>query len=163
PSRPIRSSLKRGAFPDIAPLIGPGTRRLSLTWACRITFRAHVRQGPSRQPGRDRHSCDAHVGGARHRQRGGVFRARPRRSARTGPVETVADAAKVIDATVGYPVAIKAAGGGGGKGFRVAESEGELEKAFDGASREGEKFFSDPTVYIERYLPDPRHVEVQVL
>jgi len=81
----------------------------------------------------------------------------------TDPVETVADAAKVIDATVGYPVAIKAAGGGGGKGFRVAESEGELEKAFEGASREGEKFFSDPTVYLERYLPDPRHVEVQVL
>jgi acetyl-CoA/propionyl-CoA carboxylase biotin carboxyl carrier protein len=81
----------------------------------------------------------------------------------TEPVETVADAAKVIDATVGYPVAIKAAGGGGGKGFRVAESEGELEKAFEGASREGEKFFSDPTVYLERYLPDPRHVEVQVL
>jgi acetyl-CoA/propionyl-CoA/long-chain acyl-CoA carboxylase, biotin carboxylase, biotin carboxyl carrier protein len=81
----------------------------------------------------------------------------------TDPVETVADAAKIIDETVGYPVAIKAAGGGGGKGFRVAESEGELEKAFEGASREGEKFFSDPTVYIERYLPDPRHVEVQVL
>jgi acetyl-CoA/propionyl-CoA carboxylase biotin carboxyl carrier protein len=81
----------------------------------------------------------------------------------TDPVETVADAAKVIDETVGYPVAIKAAGGGGGKGFRVAESQDELEKAFEGAAREGEKFFSDPTVYIERYLPDPRHVEVQVL
>jgi acetyl-CoA/propionyl-CoA carboxylase, biotin carboxylase, biotin carboxyl carrier protein len=81
----------------------------------------------------------------------------------TDPVETVADAAKIIDETVGYPVAIKAAGGGGGKGFRVAESESELEKAFEGAAREGEKFFSDPTVYIERYLPDPRHVEVQVL
>jgi acetyl-CoA/propionyl-CoA carboxylase biotin carboxyl carrier protein len=60
-------------------------------------------------------------------------------------------------------VAIKAAGGGGGKGFRVALSEDELEKAFEGAAREGEKFFSDATVYIERYLPDPRHVEVQVL
>jgi acetyl-CoA/propionyl-CoA carboxylase biotin carboxyl carrier protein len=81
----------------------------------------------------------------------------------TEPVESVADAAKVIDETVGYPVAIKAAGGGGGKGFRVAETEDELEKAFEGASREGEKFFSDPTVYVERYLPDPRHVEVQVL
>src|SRR3989440_3161356 len=81
----------------------------------------------------------------------------------TEPVATVEDAAKVIDETIGYPVAIKAAGGGGGKGFRVAESEGELEKAFEGASREGEKFFSDPTVYLERYLPDPRHVEVQVL
>jgi acetyl-CoA/propionyl-CoA carboxylase, biotin carboxylase, biotin carboxyl carrier protein len=81
----------------------------------------------------------------------------------TEPVDTVDDARKVIDDTVGYPVAIKAAGGGGGKGFRVAESEDQLEKAFEGAAREGEKFFSDATVYIERYLPDPRHVEVQVL
>src|SRR3954451_1442122 len=81
----------------------------------------------------------------------------------TDPVETVDDARKVIADSIGYPVAIKAAGGGGGKGFRVAESEDELEKAFEGASREGEKFFSDPTVYVERYLPDPRHVEVQVL
>src|SRR3954467_11253423 len=81
----------------------------------------------------------------------------------TDPVETVEDARKVIADSIGYPVAIKAAGGGGGKGFRVAESEEELEKAFEGASREGEKFFSDPTVYVERYLPDPRHVEVQVL
>jgi acetyl-CoA/propionyl-CoA carboxylase biotin carboxyl carrier protein len=80
----------------------------------------------------------------------------------TDPVETVEDA-KEVAAEVGYPVAFKAAGGGGGKGFRVAESEDDLEGAFEGASREGEKFFSDPTVYIERYLPDPRHVEVQVL
>src|SRR4051794_2205038 len=81
----------------------------------------------------------------------------------TEPVDTVEDAARTIDESVGYPVAIKAAGGGGGKGFRVALEAGELEKAFEGAAREGEKFFSDPTVYIERYLPDPRHVEVQVL
>ena len=81
----------------------------------------------------------------------------------TDPVESVEAARGVIADSVGYPVAIKAAGGGGGKGFRVAESEDELEKAFEGASREGEKFFSDPTVYVERYLPDPRHVEVQVL
>src|SRR5215207_8148652 len=76
----------------------------------------------------------------------------------TEPVASVEDARKVIADSVGYPIAIKAAGGGGGKGFRVAESEDELEKAFEGASREGEKFFSDPTVYVERYLPDPRHV-----
>ena len=75
----------------------------------------------------------------------------------TEPVESVEDARVVIEESVGYPVAIKAAGGGGGKGFRVAESEDELEKAFEGASREGEKFFSDATVYVERYLPDPRH------
>src|SRR5688572_11188697 len=81
----------------------------------------------------------------------------------TDPVADVAAAKKIIDAEIGYPIAVKAAGGGGGKGFRVALSEDELEKAFEGASREGEKFFSDPTVYLERYLPDPRHVEVQVL
>jgi acetyl-CoA/propionyl-CoA carboxylase, biotin carboxylase, biotin carboxyl carrier protein len=81
----------------------------------------------------------------------------------TEVIEDVAAARKVIDKEIGYPVAIKASGGGGGKGFRVALDESELEKAFEGASREGEKFFSDPRVYIERYLPDPRHVEVQVL
>lgn len=81
----------------------------------------------------------------------------------TEPVADVAEAKKIIDDSVGYPVAIKAVGGGGGKGFRVALSEDELEGAFDGAAREGEKFFGDPTVYIERYLPDPRHVELQVL
>ncbi len=81
----------------------------------------------------------------------------------TDPVETVEDARKIIEESIGYPVAIKAAGGGGGKGFRVAGTEDELEDAFAGAAREGEKFFSDATVYVERYLPDPRHVEVQVL
>ncbi len=81
----------------------------------------------------------------------------------TEPVETVADARRIIAESIGYPVAVKAAGGGGGKGFRVALAEDELEAAFEGAAREGEKFFSDATVYLERYLPDPRHVEIQVL
>jgi acetyl-CoA/propionyl-CoA carboxylase biotin carboxyl carrier protein len=81
----------------------------------------------------------------------------------TQPVETVADALRIAKEEVGFPVAVKAAGGGGGKGFRVALSADELEGAFEGSSREGEKFFSDPTVYLERYLHDPRHVEVQVL
>jgi acetyl-CoA/propionyl-CoA carboxylase biotin carboxyl carrier protein len=63
----------------------------------------------------------------------------------------------------GYPVACKAAGGGGGKGFRVAMTPDDLPDAFEGSAREGEKFFGDPRVYIERYLEDPRHVEVQVL
>jgi acetyl-CoA/propionyl-CoA carboxylase biotin carboxyl carrier protein len=80
----------------------------------------------------------------------------------TEPVETVKDARAAIK-EIGYPIAVKAAGGGGGKGFRVALEADELEEAFKGAAREGEKFFSDPTVYLERYLPDPRHVEVQVL
>jgi len=81
----------------------------------------------------------------------------------TDPVEDVEAARKLIDEEIGYPAAIKAAGGGGGKGFRVAMDESELEDAFEGAAREGEKFFSDATVYLERYLPDPRHVEVQIL
>jgi acetyl-CoA/propionyl-CoA carboxylase, biotin carboxylase, biotin carboxyl carrier protein len=81
----------------------------------------------------------------------------------TEPVRTIEDARTVIADTIGYPVAVKAAGGGGGKGFRVALTEDKLADAFEGAAREGEKFFGDATVYLERYLPDPRHVEVQVL
>jgi acetyl-CoA/propionyl-CoA carboxylase biotin carboxyl carrier protein len=81
----------------------------------------------------------------------------------TEAVATVADALKIAKEQIGFPVAVKAAGGGGGKGFRVALTEDELEGAFEGSSREGEKFFSDGTVYLERYLHDPRHVEVQVL
>jgi acetyl-CoA/propionyl-CoA carboxylase biotin carboxyl carrier protein len=80
----------------------------------------------------------------------------------TDPVPDL-DAARTAASEIGYPVAVKAAGGGGGKGFRVALSEDELPGAFEGAAGEGERFFSDPTVYLERYLPDPRHVEVQVL
>ncbi len=80
----------------------------------------------------------------------------------TEPVESL-EAAEQIAVEIGYPVAVKAAGGGGGKGFRVALEPAKLQEAFEGAAREGEKFFSDATVYLERYLPDPRHVEVQVL
>ncbi|MEX2108540.1 MAG: acetyl-CoA carboxylase biotin carboxylase subunit [Solirubrobacterales bacterium] len=80
----------------------------------------------------------------------------------TEPAKDVKAAKKQAE-EAGYPVACKAAGGGGGKGFRVAMTPDELEEAFDGAAREGEKFFSDDRVYVERYLEDPRHVEVQVL
>src|SRR3954464_270394 len=81
----------------------------------------------------------------------------------TEPVETLEDALRIARDEIGFPVAVQAAGGGGGKGFRVALTEDKLQEAFEGAAREGEKFFSDATVYLERYLPDPRHVEVQVL
>jgi acetyl-CoA/propionyl-CoA carboxylase biotin carboxyl carrier protein len=80
----------------------------------------------------------------------------------TEPAADVDAARKQAD-EAGYPVACKAAGGGGGKGFRVALTPDDLEEAFEGAAREGEKFFSDDRVYVERYLEDPRHVEVQVL
>ncbi|HEY5709718.1 MAG TPA: acetyl-CoA carboxylase biotin carboxylase subunit [Solirubrobacterales bacterium] len=73
------------------------------------------------------------------------------------------EAARKQAEEAGYPVACKAAGGGGGKGFRVAMTPDDLEEAFEGSAREGEKFFSDSRVYVERYLEDPRHVEVQVL
>ena len=73
------------------------------------------------------------------------------------------EAARKQAEEAGYPVACKAAGGGGGKGFRVAQTPEDLQEAFEGAGREGEKFFSDDRVYVERYLEDPRHVEVQVL
>ncbi len=79
------------------------------------------------------------------------------------PVPDLGAARRIVDDEIGYPVAVKAAGGGGGKGFRVALKASELKAAFEGAAREGERFFSDATVYLERYLPDPRHVEVQIL
>jgi acetyl-CoA/propionyl-CoA/long-chain acyl-CoA carboxylase, biotin carboxylase, biotin carboxyl carrier protein len=81
----------------------------------------------------------------------------------TAPVKTVAAARKIIAAEIGFPVAVKAAGGGGGKGFRVAGADDQLAEAFEGAAREGKKFFGDATVYLERYLTDPRHIEVQIL
>jgi acetyl-CoA/propionyl-CoA carboxylase biotin carboxyl carrier protein len=81
----------------------------------------------------------------------------------TEAVDTLEDALRIAKDEIGFPVAVKAASGGGGKGFRVALTEDKLQDAFEGASREGEKFFSDGTVYLERYLPDPRHVEVQIL
>jgi len=81
----------------------------------------------------------------------------------TAPVKTVAAARRIIAAEIGFPVAVKAVAGGGGKGLRVAAAAGQLAEAFEGAAREGERFFGDATVYLERYLSDPRHVEVQVL
>jgi acetyl-CoA/propionyl-CoA carboxylase biotin carboxyl carrier protein len=68
-----------------------------------------------------------------------------------------------IAGEIGYPVAIKASAGGGGKGLKIADSQDEVARAFDSARREGEAYFADATVYVERYLEDPRHVEVQVL
>ena len=82
-----------------------------------------------------------------------------------GVTEPVADvgAARPIAEGIGYPVAVKASSGGGGKGFRVALTPDDLDDAFAGAVREGERFFADGAVYLERYLPEPRHVEIQIL
>jgi len=80
----------------------------------------------------------------------------------TEPVTTAADVRALGD-DLGWPLAIKASAGGGGKGLKVVSSPEEVERAFDSAQREGEAYFSDSAVYVERYLEDPRHVEVQVL
>ncbi len=80
----------------------------------------------------------------------------------TEPVESAGEVIRLGD-ELGWPIAIKASAGGGGKGFRVVEDRGEAESAFESARREGEAYFSDPAVYVEKYLRDPRHVEVQIL
>jgi acetyl-CoA carboxylase, biotin carboxylase subunit len=64
---------------------------------------------------------------------------------------------------IGYPVMVKAAAGGGGRGIRVVESEGNLEKAVKEAAREAEAAFGEGAVYLEKFLAEPRHVEVQVM
>ena len=80
----------------------------------------------------------------------------------TEPVST-ADGVRALGDELGWPIAIKASAGGGGKGLKVVSSADEVERAFESARREGEAYFSDSAVYVERYLEDPRHVEVQVL
>jgi acetyl-CoA/propionyl-CoA carboxylase biotin carboxyl carrier protein len=80
----------------------------------------------------------------------------------TKPVGS-ADEVRRLGDGLGWPIAIKASAGGGGKGLKVVRGPGEAERAFESARREGEAYFSDATVYVERYLEDPRHVEVQVL
>ena len=80
----------------------------------------------------------------------------------TEPAES-AEEVKEFGAEHGYPVAIKAEGGGGGRGMKVVESEDEAEAQFDSAKREGEAYFDNDSVYLERYLENPRHIEVQIL
>jgi acetyl-CoA/propionyl-CoA carboxylase biotin carboxyl carrier protein len=80
----------------------------------------------------------------------------------TKPVESAADVGRIGE-EVGWPIAIKASAGGGGRGLKVVQGRSEAERAYEAARREGEAYFSDSTVYVERYLDDPRHVEVQVL
>ncbi|MGB1683744.1 MAG: acetyl-CoA carboxylase biotin carboxylase subunit [Candidatus Puniceispirillaceae bacterium] len=79
-----------------------------------------------------------------------------------GAVDTIEDAKK-IGAEVGYPLLVKAASGGGGRGMKVAETEDDLAEAFSAARSEAKAAFGDDTVYMERYLGQPRHIEVQVI
>jgi len=79
-----------------------------------------------------------------------------------GAIEDVAEA-KQIAADIGYPVIIKAASGGGGRGMKVVETEAQLESQMKQAGTEAKAAFGDATVYLEKYLGKPRHIEIQVM
>ncbi len=80
----------------------------------------------------------------------------------TTPLKDVGEAAKVAK-EFGYPMLLKAAAGGGGKGMRVVRKEAELAAALESAQREAKNAFGDDAVYVEKYIERPRHVEIQVL
>jgi propionyl-CoA carboxylase alpha chain len=74
-----------------------------------------------------------------------------------------ADAARGIAHDIGYPVMIKASAGGGGKGMRIAHDDAELREGFSGAQHEAKSSFGDDRVFLEKYIEEPRHIEIQVL
>ncbi|MBV8117590.1 MAG: acetyl-CoA carboxylase biotin carboxylase subunit [Candidatus Eremiobacteraeota bacterium] len=80
----------------------------------------------------------------------------------TEPIEDVAEARRAAR-TIGLPLALKASGGGGGKGLKIARTVEEIEPAFQTAQREAEAYFKNGTIYAERYLDNPKHIEIQVL
>ena len=79
-----------------------------------------------------------------------------------GAIADLDEVRKVAD-KIGYPVLIKAASGGGGRGMKVANNKDGLAEAFSSARSEAKAAFGDDTVYLERYLDNPRHIEIQVI
>ncbi len=80
----------------------------------------------------------------------------------TDPVHTVERVIEIGE-EIGYPLIIKAAAGGGGKGMELVQDASSAARAFEAARRQGLKYFADDSVYVERYLEGPRHVEAQIL
>jgi acetyl-CoA carboxylase biotin carboxylase subunit len=78
-----------------------------------------------------------------------------------GGVETVEEALSIAE-KIGLPIIIKATAGGGGKGMRVVRKMDELESAYRACRSEGQNYFANPTVYIEKFVNDPKHIEIQV-
>ena len=170
---------------DDAYLLGPGAPAESYLNQDRVFEAApqgRRRRDPSglRLPGRER---VLRPRAARRRASPGSAR-RPRRSTRWAPrsaraeimlaagvpivpgtTERVEDPARVVELgeQYGWPIALKAAAGGGGKGLKVVAAPDEAERALEAAQREGQSYFGDPAVYVEKYLLDPRHVEVQLM
>ena len=80
-----------------------------------------------------------------------------------GALPDDATAVQQIAASIGYPLMVKAAGGGGGRGMRVVRSSSELDDAISLTREEARRFFGNPSIYLERFLEHPRHIEIQVL
>lgn len=81
----------------------------------------------------------------------------------TGIITNVEDAKKEIHKRIGYPVMIKATAGGGGKGMRIARNDKELERNIVAAQNEAEAAFNNPDVFVEKYIENPKHIEIQIL
>jgi acetyl-CoA/propionyl-CoA carboxylase biotin carboxyl carrier protein len=94
----------------------------------------------------------------RHAERAGVAMV----PGTTDPAQSL-DEVTALAEKFGFPIAIKAAHGGGGKGLRVVESAEEIREGYEGARREADAYFGSPEVYVEKYLSHPRHVEAQIL
>lgn len=79
-----------------------------------------------------------------------------------GAVKSIKEAAEIAE-QIGYPVMLKASAGGGGKGMRIVNKPSEIEKAYQTASSEADNAFGNPDLYVEKYIVNPRHVEIQVM
>jgi acetyl-CoA carboxylase biotin carboxylase subunit len=171
-------------YADDAVCIGPGPSVQSYLDIPKIISAAEITDVDAIHPGYGFLAENAHfaeicrschiefIGPSVDAIRGLGDKARARELARASGVPTVPgsdgvldgeDAAKAVARKIGYPVIIKASAGGGGRGMRVAHNDISLLKGFHAARAEAEKAFKNADVYIEKYVENPRHVEIQIL